>query len=137
MLFFNEILPCRFLMRLWLMFRFRGHFTLQTVTLALPLAWAAAGLALSLNTWLRRFPAELMDPRGELSLPAVDILEVGPGNLWQRESKKYYNNIHIHFLKKMCVLLAGAELVLRCLLGLPGDCDGVANALWVVARWLA
>lgn len=64
-----------------------------TVTLCLPLAWAAAGLALSLNTWLRRFPAELMDPRGELSLPAVDILEVGPGNLWQQENQDIHNKI--------------------------------------------
>lgn len=67
---------------------FRSH-----SEVVLPLAWAAAGLALSLNTWLRRFPAELMDPRGELSLPAVDILEVGPGNLWRQENQDIHKQI--------------------------------------------
>lgn len=38
-------------------------------------------LVLSLKPWLRLFPAALTEPLGVMSLPAVDILAVGPGSL--------------------------------------------------------
>lgn len=38
-------------------------------------------LVLSLKPWLRRFPAALSEPRGGMSLPAVDTLAEGPGSL--------------------------------------------------------
>lgn len=42
-------------------------------------------LVLSLKPWLRRFPAAPAEPRGGMSLPAVDILADGPGSLVERK----------------------------------------------------
>lgn len=40
-------------------------------------------LVLSLKPWLRRFPAALIEPRGGMSLPAVDTLAERPGSLME------------------------------------------------------
>lgn len=61
---------------------------MKLVWSGLPLANAETGLDLSLKPWLRRLPAALTDPRGELSLPAVGTLEVGPGSLEPREGEQ-------------------------------------------------
>lgn len=52
---------------------------------SVPLFSCELTLALSLKPWLRRFPAALTEPRGGMSLPAVDTLAVGPGSLWEPE----------------------------------------------------
>ncbi len=46
--------------------------------------------------------------------------------------QKILTTTFIHFLKKMCVLLAGAELVLRCCWA----CQGIVMGLLMHSEWL-
>lgn len=48
---------------------------------SLPLLEWEPVLGLSLEPWLRRLPAALIEPLGGTSLPAVDTLAEGPGSL--------------------------------------------------------